>query len=113
VRCESAQACGISLEQPVHRGSSPEDNAAACIRYYDDQCLHGLVAPKDPGGPAVDACVQAIITGDCTVVKAPETSPACAFLVPPSAAKPDASSGTDAEAGTALDAGSTADGSTT
>jgi hypothetical protein len=83
VRCESAQACGIDLERPVHEGDSPEKNVAACIRYYDDQCLHGLVTPKEPGPQAVDACVDAIINGDCTVVKSPESHPSCRFLVPP------------------------------
>ncbi len=82
VRCESAQACGISLARPEHPGSSEKDNVAACIRYYDEQCLHGLAITKDPGGPVVDACVNAIIAGDCAIVKAPQTSPACSFLAP-------------------------------
>jgi hypothetical protein len=86
VRCESAQACGINLEKPVHEGDSAEQNVAACIRYYDDQCLHGIVAAKEPAPQAVDACVQAIITSDCAVVKSPETHKDCAFLIPPTAA---------------------------
>jgi hypothetical protein len=101
VRCESAQACGISLDQPAHQGSSPEQNVAACTRYYDDQCLHGLVAPKDPGPSAVDACVNAIIAGDCAIVKTPESHPACQFLVPPNiTAVADASADADADAAT-------------
>jgi hypothetical protein len=83
VRCESAQACGIDLTKPVHEGDTPVRNVAACIRYYSDQCLHGLVTPVEPDSQAVDACVNAIITGDCEVVKAPETHPDCAFLIPP------------------------------
>lgn len=83
VRCESAQACGIDLGRPLHSGNSPESNVAACIRYYDDQCLHGLVTTKEPSPQAVDACVDAIITGDCSVVREPETNEACSFLVPP------------------------------
>src|SRR5690348_16712864 len=87
VRCESAQACGINLERPLHQGNSPEQNVAACIRYYDDQCLHGIVgAKKDPAPQAVDACADAIITGDCSVVKEPQTHTACAFLIPPATA---------------------------
>lgn len=86
VRCESAQACGIDLGKPVHEGNTPEKNVAACVRYYDDQCLHGLVTPKEPGPQAVDACVNAIINGDCTIVKSPESHPDCRFLVPPAPA---------------------------
>jgi hypothetical protein len=91
VRCESAQACGIDLTRPVHEGDTPVRNVAACIRYYDDQCLHGLVTPVEPSSQAVDACVNAIITGDCEVVKAPETHPDCAFLIPPQPSPPPAS----------------------
>ena len=83
VRCESAAACGIDLGRPVHRGDSPESAVAACIRYYDDACLHGLAAAEDPGSVQTQACVDAIITGDCEVVKTPEKHAACAFLVPP------------------------------
>lgn len=83
VRCESAAACGIDLTRPVHVGEGPKADVAACIRYYDEQCLHGLVAPVDPGPQAVDACVDAIIHGDCGVVRSPEMDPACSFLVPP------------------------------
>jgi hypothetical protein len=82
VRCESAQACGISLDHPVHEGDTPQANVAACIRYYDDQCLHGIAGPAEPKPQEVDACVNAIITGDCTVVKTPESDPSCHFLVP-------------------------------
>ncbi len=88
VRCESAQACGIDLGRPLHSGDSPESNVAACIRYYDDQCLHGLVTTKEPSPQSVDACVDAIITGDCSVVRAPETNEACSFLVPPAPPAP-------------------------
>ncbi|MCW5835882.1 MAG: hypothetical protein KIS78_26015 [Labilithrix sp.] len=83
VRCESAPACGVDLGRPVHSGDTPAKDVAACIRYYDDQCLHGLVVTKEPSPQDVDACVDAIITGDCSVVKTPESSEACAFLVPP------------------------------
>src|SRR5688572_8128950 len=84
VRCESAQACPpLNLERPLHTGDSPANNVAACIRYYDDQCLHGIVGPKEPRPQDVDACVNTIITGDCDVVRSPELHPTCAFLIPP------------------------------
>jgi hypothetical protein len=99
-RCENARSCGIDLSKPVHRGDSPSDDVGACKRYYEDACLHGLAAPEDPGAVAVQACVDAINnTSDCEVVKAPEKSPACAFLVPPAppvAAVADAATATDA-----------------
>lgn len=79
-RCENAPSCGLSLADPVHRGSSAEDDVRACIRYYDDACLHGLAAASEPGSVAVQACVDAINAGDCTVVKSPEVHPACSFL---------------------------------
>jgi hypothetical protein len=83
VRCESAPACGIDLARPVHRGNTPESAVGACIRYYEDACLHGLAATEDPGAVKTQACVDAIIQGSCDVVKTPETHPDCAFLVPP------------------------------
>ena len=99
VRCESAAACGIDLTNPVHTGEGPKADVSACIRYYDEQCLHGLVVAKEPGAQAVDACVDAIIKGDCSVVKAPETDPACSFLIPPPApATPSSDAGPDADA---------------
>lgn len=82
-RCENAPACGIDLSAPVHRGDTPELAVAACVRYYEDACLHGMVAPTDPGNIQVQACIDAINTGDCGVVKTPEVHPSCAFLVPP------------------------------
>lgn len=82
-RCENAPACGINLERPVHNGDSPERNVAACNRFYDDACLHGLAVSADPGAVAVDACIEAIHTGNCDVVKKPESHPSCSFLAPP------------------------------
>ncbi len=105
VRCESAQACAIDLGHPLHSGTSEESNVAACIRYYDDQCLHGLVVTKEPSPQDVDACVDAIIAGDCSVVKAPETHEACKFLVPPTA-PPAASDASDATTEAQADASS-------
>lgn len=102
-RCESAPACGIELDRPLHSGSKPENAVAACERFYDDQCLHGLVVTTEPSPQAVDACVNAINTSDCSVVSKPELHPACSFLVPPTAAPADA--GTDASVADAADSG--------
>lgn len=86
-RCENAYGCGISLDEPVHRGDTPSLDIAACKRFYDEACLHGMVAPSDPGAIAVDACVTAIHeTPDCEIVRAPEKHPDCAFLIPPAPA---------------------------
>lgn len=106
-RCESAIGCGIDLRRPLHSGDEPVNDTAACIRFYDDQCLHGLVTSKEPSPQSVDACVNAIITGDCSVVKEPESSPACSFLVPPAAPAPAPDAGTDAQ----IDAADASDGS--
>ncbi len=83
-RCESAFGCGIDLAKPVHRGSTPSLDVGACKRYYEDACLHGLVAREDPGAVKVQDCVNAINdpTTSCDVVIAPEKHPSCAFLVP-------------------------------
>jgi hypothetical protein len=82
VRCESAQACGISLARPEHPGSSAEDNVRSCIRYYEDQCLHGLAIKTEPKANVVDTCVDAIINGDCSIVEEPQTHAECSFLAP-------------------------------
>jgi hypothetical protein len=104
VRCEAAPACGINLQRPPHSGSTDQNNVAACIRYYDDACLHGLVLKKEPARSDVDACVNAIINGDCTIVDKPETHPECAFLVPPTPAAPVVDAGSDASAAPDADA---------
>jgi hypothetical protein len=96
VRCESAQACGISLTHPVHPGTSQKDNVAGCVRYYEDQCLHGLSIKKEPDTGSVDTCVNAIINGDCSIVKSPETHTECSFLAPERAADASADAIADA-----------------
>lgn len=79
-RCERAKSCGeISLAKPAHEGS-PDEDVAACKRYYRDACLHGLVSQTDPGAIEVEACRVAIETGTCDVVKEPALAPACFFL---------------------------------
>jgi hypothetical protein len=95
-RCRKAPSCGLDLTKPVH-SDSPGSDVDACIRFYRDACLHGLATDKDPGGPAVQACVDFIQgSTDCDVVKHPEAYPACAWLVPP-APVPDAGDAPDAE----------------
>ncbi len=97
-RCNHAQACGISLATPVHDGNDLD----FCIRFYDDQCLHGLVTQQVPGTTAVNECVAAInmaadpTVAHCNVLKTPQSSPACAFLIPvPDAADASEDSATD------------------
>jgi hypothetical protein len=85
-RCMRATACKIDLSQPLHEGSDVD----SCIRFYNDQCLHGLVTSVTPGTTQVNACIAAINSGNCDFVLNPQDSPACTFLIP----LPDA--GTDA-----------------
>lgn len=87
-RCENAPACGIDLTRPVHRGDDSKSSVAACVRYYEDACLHGLAAPEDPGSVKTQACVDAINNGSCDVVKTPESHPDCIWLVPPAPPPP-------------------------
>ena len=92
-RCRRAPACGTSLDQLNFTSGTSVD---ACIRFYDDACLHGLAA-ADPGPAAVSACVAAIeadtkAKDQCGVVKTPQTDvAACGWLVPPPPTTPDAS----------------------
>lgn len=81
-RCENAPSCGIDLSVPTHRGDSPEQNVASCIRFYEDACNHGLVAGTDPGASGAQACADAINAGDCSVVRTPQVNAACSFLGP-------------------------------
>ncbi len=99
-RCARAEQCGLSLAQPLHRDPDVE----ACVRYYDIACLHGLEIAADPGTAAVQACLSAIQATpiDCETVLHPETSPACAWLIPPAVdAGIDAPDATDAADGAA------------
>jgi len=78
-RCQQAPACGIALDTPNHVSGS---DVSACIRYYDDACLHGLANGSDPGPHQTGLCVSAIKTNGCDVVLHPEIDPACAWLIP-------------------------------
>jgi hypothetical protein len=88
-RCHQAPACNIPITPPYFTGGSDVD---ACVRYYDDACLHGLV-PAAPSSAQLNACVAAIASDSlgkdcCSTVKAPETDRTdCGWLAP---ALPDA-----------------------
>jgi hypothetical protein len=115
-RCEAAPACpaslppgeGIDLSSPPVAGGDP---VAACVRYYDDACLHGLVTSVAPSNADVSDCVSAIQAAGnaaktnpsaCKIVVSPDkNAPACSFLIPVDAGT------TVADAGTAADTGTT------
>ena len=92
-RCRQIPACGIVSMMPWFTSGTTVD---ACVRYYDDACLHGL-AVADPGPSAVSQCVAAIEADtkkkdNCAVVTAPQSDvAACGWLVPPAAAVAEAS----------------------
>jgi len=80
-RCGWVVECpSITLPTRRSESTSPVDD---CTRYYNDQCLHGLVTTVAPSQGEVQACVDAINAAtSCDIVYAPETSSACAFLIP-------------------------------
>lgn len=82
------------MSRPKHRDNN---DVEACINHYRDACLHGFVTPADPGGVAVQKCVDAINSGNCGIVLKPETSPDCAFLLPPPPTPATTDAGTDAD----------------
>jgi|SRR5580704_3676561 hypothetical protein len=104
-RCRQLPACGIMPETPWFTSGTTVD---ACVRYYDDACLHGL-AVSDPGPAAVSACVAAIEADtkqkdSCAIVNAPQTDvAACGWLVPPATTVADASDA-PSETGASVDA---------
>lgn len=101
-RCRQALAC------PDQFHLTSEREVDDCVRYYRDQCLHGL-SGSDVGGPQVDQCVQTIrragacaaggakaladcpdvsqetvlATTPCDLVVHPEEAIECSFLGPP------------------------------
>lgn len=99
-RCNQLPNCpNVQVSPPIWftNGTAVQ----ACVRYYDTACGHGLSTGTDPGTAAVNACVSAINQNGCGVVAAPETDPACAWLIPP--AEADAGDGGDASDGDAAD----------
>ena len=95
-RCRWVVACNIDVGPRRADSTSPVDD---CVRYYNDECLHGLtLATSDPSNTQTQACVDAIHAAtSCDIVVTPESSPACAFL------KPSADAGT-ADAAAVVDA---------
>ena len=88
-RCRrAAAACpDVHLAPPYSTSGSTADE---CVRFYDTACLHGLEnGPPKPED--VDQCVSAIEHGTCDVVQTPESSPACAWLMPPGSSEAGAS----------------------
>lgn len=77
-RCDRAVECQIPLDSPRPGG----DPVAACRRFYLDACLHGIQSGKDPTVPERKACVDAVTTGTCDVVRQPQRAPGCAFIIP-------------------------------
>jgi hypothetical protein len=82
-RCQQAPACNISLQPPYRTSGS---DVSACIRFYDEACLHGLANGSDPGTIEATQCVAAIRNNGCAVVLHPETDPSCAWLSPDASA---------------------------
>jgi len=80
-RCAWGPACGVNMNVPVRRSdeTSPVDD---CIRYYNDACLHGIAGPSAPSDQQTNDCITAINSGNCAIVLAPQTSPACAWIEP-------------------------------
>jgi hypothetical protein len=77
-RCMRAPGCDIDISDPVHRTGT---DVSSCIRYYNTACLHGVDLSTAPSAVEVSACVAAVNNGACSVVSAPETDPACSWLV--------------------------------
>jgi hypothetical protein len=93
-RCQAAPSCpaNFDLQSPDPDGN----DVTACIRFYKDQCLHGLVTTVVPSSVAVNDCVAAILSasktasaahslGDdaaapCATIVTPQNNAACFFL---------------------------------
>jgi hypothetical protein len=101
-RCKRAESCGVSLASPPHTGA-PTTDVDACISYYRDACLHGLVRVAEPSTAEVDACVTRIESGTCEATVTPTEAPECAWLgteLGDAAGDAEASTTTDASAET-------------
>jgi hypothetical protein len=73
-----ADAANYGLPTRRSDSTSPVDD---CFRFYDDACQHGMVTNVEPTNDQINACVDAINAAtDCTIIQAPETADACAFL---------------------------------
>lgn len=100
-RCRQAPAC------PSQFRIETKQDVEGCVRFYHDQCLHGL-SSEEPGKPALEACLQTIrragecarsgaatlaecgtppsektsLNTACEVLLHPEKTAECAFLIP-------------------------------
>src|SRR5690606_54140 len=55
-RCQAGTSCGLIEEEDVDE----------CIRFYRDQCLHGINGPRAPSKSDENECVAAIeAAGEC------------------------------------------------
>jgi hypothetical protein len=86
-RCVQAGAMNcLDLSYPIHEGNSTADNVTACQLFYNDACLHGFVTTAALSTNKVNGCLKAINTAtSCEVILEPQTSPECAWLIPPDA----------------------------
>ena len=103
-RCDRAPGCGLSLDKPAHE-RAPDEDVAACKRFYRDACLHGLVSQTDPGAIEVEACRVAIQDGGCDVVAVPALDPACFFLTETPPVRDAGSDAADADAASGFQLG--------
>jgi hypothetical protein len=106
-RCRRAPACGVNLEPPY---STTGGDVAACIRFYDVACLHGL-AVADPGQDAVNACVASIESSPCAGLPLFETGSACAWLTKVTGVEAGTSDASEASADAESEASDTDSGS--
>ena len=90
---ELPQRAGLAAHL-VHDGTAVE----ACVRYYDTACGHGLSIGDRSRNGRGERVRERDQPDGCGVVAAPETDPACAWLVPP--AEADAGDGGDARTAT-------------
>lgn len=100
-RCEAAVRCPSEFDVT---------SVSACKRFYRDQCLHGLAVSSTPSKPDVDDCIDVIgrladcskksgenspivqcgkltstdpdVVTVCELMRKPQVTPQCAFLVP-------------------------------
>ncbi len=110
-RCKRAEGCGVSLASPPHVGA-PGTDVDACIAYYRDACLHGLVRVAEPSTVEVNACVTRIESGTCEATVTPTLAPECAWLgteLGDAAADAEASAAVDASTDDASPEASTQD----
>jgi hypothetical protein len=76
-RCEKAATCPGEFPDFAERYGS----VASCQRFYEVQCGRGVQeSVKEPSRNELQTCLDAI-KASCEAAKAPETQPACAFLV--------------------------------